>query len=196
MINTRYARILYNSTGWVKPSGDAKEKAGYAAENGFGFEEWLLNPSQIIDEFHYSFLQPIDNSLGLLRHESELVLNIALYYRTPEGEWLWFGYINECQILTVKQSITALKHYQMQGWIDEMLNDIDRVKGNKEAFNKQVKYDPYKFLNVRFKKHDVHILPSPTIVKDGIISSYRYQLFYKTYGFDVRSIFMPINTKD
>ena len=52
-----YARICWNTRGWVAPSGDAKnlETGTYAAKDKFGHEEWLFNFMWLLDGYHYAF---------------------------------------------------------------------------------------------------------------------------------------------
>jgi hypothetical protein len=49
-MNTYYARVCFNSQGWVFPTGEANklEKNRWVTQSGFGGEEWLFNFAWLI----------------------------------------------------------------------------------------------------------------------------------------------------
>src|ERR1700759_5759311 len=55
-----YARICWNSKGWMFPTGEAAnlERNTHARENGFGYEEWLFRFEWIFKGYHDSWLYP------------------------------------------------------------------------------------------------------------------------------------------
>jgi len=99
-----YARMSYNSNGWITPSGEVGKsisKTTHEFNYGFGFEEWFFNPRRFKDEHgkdcHFAYLDPLrrrqrpneKNDLILYTLESDgvNVINRYIVARIPVNHW-------------------------------------------------------------------------------------------------------------
>jgi hypothetical protein len=81
----KITRIAYNSSGWIRPTGDAKkdEAAGsYNSDYGFGHEEWLFRSEWQIDGGRYAFLQGGQQEPGATDQGATSFRCDALHHRT------------------------------------------------------------------------------------------------------------------
>jgi hypothetical protein len=103
-----YARVCFNSQGWVFPTGEAKEleKNSWVTKGGFGGEEWLFNFAWLINGFHYGFLQPVNRSFNRVSGQT---INVMVY--------------------TINQAREALKHYRSVGWLKSMKEQVKPFGG-------------------------------------------------------------------
>jgi hypothetical protein len=126
-MDSYYARVCWNTNGWRFPSGDAAkaEQYSYAAKSGFGHEEWLFNFAWILNGYKYAFLQPVSDSLERLRGQT---INILLWAITPQRARVLVGEIRSCEVLTLNQASEALDYYKSQKWLQQMVEDVTRVK--------------------------------------------------------------------
>lgn len=166
-----YARVCWNSKGWIYPTGDARslEVNTYAAKNGFGHEEWLFNP-QTFEGYHYAFLQPVGQSFKKLTGKT---IDVLLWAINPYKQHVQIGEIRNCEVLTEAQAREALAAYQKNGWLMHMGEDIARVGGE------QVKWSWHGLSNIRFRTKDAIQYDQPFPVaesRDKIAKLMRYNL--------------------
>lgn len=149
-VNKYYARICWNSNGWVFPSGEAKEIEAdtYVTKAGFGHEEWLFNFAWLIEGYHYAFLQPVGNSAKRVAGKT---LDILLYAINANHDRVYVDEIKNCRVLSRQQAEAALKHYKMAGWLKSMKEQITTVGGDSSKLDG----DGENIFNVRFRPSDV-----------------------------------------
>lgn len=147
------ARVCWNTSGWEFPSGDARnfERKSHVKRYGFGHEEWLFNLTWKIDGWHYSFLQPVNASF---RNQKGKTLDLLLYTHPPRPIGRsYVARISECQILTIEESEYALKEYRQRGWLEQMIEDVDAIKGNSNIL-KNID-QPHNVINIKYKIDDL-----------------------------------------
>ncbi len=147
-----FCRICWNTTQWVRPSGDAAlfEKGGaYTAAYGFGHEEWLFNFAwRDAEGYKYAFLQPINKNLPKYKGKE---CKITLYTKSP-SHWYFVGVINHCVVLTHEECLFAYKLHREKGWLEEMREHLVRLHCDPTVFQR----DREHIFNIKFKKEDVH----------------------------------------
>ena len=166
--NEYYCRICWNRTGWVRPSGGATEDSDtFYSQYGFGHEEWLLNFLWMVDDYHYSYLQPIGKG-----YESKIgkVLSIILYTFSPDGPIL-IGKISNCQIINRDEAISIKNEYKKNGWLEEMCSHLKSLNLPIDSLNKD------DIFNIKFRQEDFHPFFPVTIMNDELAKKgTRYQL--------------------
>lgn len=151
----KYCRICWNTEGWEKPTGTAKEsKETYVSQHRFGHEEWLFKFDWIIDNYHYSFLQPI-NKFESYRDETT---NVKLYAISPSGDRYWIAEIRDVTILNKTGWEYALDYYRKNGWLKQMIKEVEKVKGNTKPLTNP---PPFELFNIKFRESDVTFISNP-----------------------------------
>lgn len=146
------ARMCWNSGGWIRPTGEAKELENadtYTARMGFGHEEWLFNRDWLIDGWKYGFLQPVNQSFAKVQGQT---LEIFLFTIGPNSDWRYVGHIHRCEILTEEQARKALTEHRRRGWFKKMRDDVRQVHGDLSGIKSA--NAPLLF-NLRFKLDEV-----------------------------------------
>ncbi len=151
MTKNCFCRICWNEDGWQHPSGIAPEleTQSYVKINGFGHEEWLLNFGWMIGDDKFGFVQGFSTSQ--LQRQPR-ILNVTLFSIAPSKKRYIVGKIQNCQILSEHEANNAIRIYEEKGWLNEMADDVKRVKGNYELFTR--KRRAFFILNVKFKRDD------------------------------------------
>lgn len=185
---SKITRIAYNSSGWIRPTGDAKkeEAAGsYNSDNGFGHEEWLFRSEWQIDGWRYAFLQGVNKSRARLLRE-EQAFDVTLYTIEPDKRRRYVADIYGVECLDSTQAADAVKAFREMGWYDTMRQEI-RAVGGKDAMlgNSPQASD---ILNVRFRADRVVLFPPGTYAApdDPINRITRYLLSEKSTVFRAR----------
>ena len=142
-----YARICWNTKGWVAPSGDAKglETGTYSAVDGFGHEEWLFNFMWLFDGYHYAFLQGVNTSQRALQGQT---IEVILWGITPQRYHVYIGRLLRCEVLSDVESLKAYAAHERAGWLALMHRDLLSVDGN------TTKLSPDSLFNIRFRPAD------------------------------------------
>jgi hypothetical protein len=158
VILEKIARICWNEHGWVKPSGwkgKSDAEGTHEAGNGYGHEEWLLDLDKIYKGYHYGFLQPINQNKELY---ADKTFNVSLY--TIDGttnKKYWIGTIKNVSVIDENETQDVLKFYKLQGWINEMQNQLSEVTVEHETFKKWHN----DLFNLKFLPVDLDLLPEP-----------------------------------
>lgn len=148
----KVARICWNNYDWKRPSGtEGKSRGTNTFENvfGFGYEEWLLDDSKIIDGYHYAFLEQVNTKMHL--HAGN-VYDIHLFTLTPSKKKAYVGVLRNVECLDEKQAKAAYTYYRRAGWLQDMKEDVRfAVKDGKvQGMNSSM-------FNIRFKFADADI---------------------------------------
>lgn len=153
-----YARVCWNSKGWVKPSDDVRkyEKLTYNAEDGFGHEEWLFSLVWLIDGYHYSFLQGIN--ANRTRFDGQTI-DVILWAIEPERKRVYVGEITNCEVLTKDQSRQAFIAHKQSGWLEHMREDVRSIKGSVEKLSTDG------IFNIRFRPSNAILFDIPRVAK-------------------------------
>ncbi|RFP64076.1 hypothetical protein D0N36_16240 [Hymenobacter lapidiphilus] len=154
-LEDKLARICWNTSGWQVPSGpEGKSQDANSHERsdgpGFGAEEWLFNFSRLAGNYHYAFLQPLNNDA----HEGK-VYNIKLYSRNSDTqEYFYVGRIRNAEVLTDAMNQKIHTKYEAKGWYAEMADELCRATANPaaELFSPMFLHGPFNF---RFRPEDV-----------------------------------------
>lgn len=173
-MQNKFCRICYNTAGWQYPTGAATDGPNsYFAEHGFGHEEWLFNYDWLIGGFRYGFLQPIGKFLSRYSGHN---CSILLYTRTPDGEILLIGQINDARIPNVDERREVLTRYEDMRWLNQMRADVVNIEGNAEVLADP---QPDAITNIRFLPENAIIFdPRQRVVGDHVITrNLRYHPF-------------------
>jgi hypothetical protein len=160
------------------PSADAYEKIV-----GYGHEEWLLDKSKIVDDFHYGFLQPLN--LKTDRHV-EKVYKVWLYTITGRQKFL-VGYIDHAICISKDESKAIFKIYKQNGWIKEMISDLENAGLNPA----NLKETPASiFFNVKFKIRYIKLFDDFLKIEknDKNLTTTRYKLLDKIADFKFEEV--------
>jgi len=172
-----HARLCWNDKNWVAPAGEARlaESDSYAAEYGYGMEEWLFDISRTIDGWHYGYVRAIEHSRNRLLRDGERSLRMLLWTKDPQRRRWYVGEIRRVEVLTGDDSAKALQEYDTRGWLDEMIDQLAAVDLEPPAWEEWI-------FNCRFKPDDVILFdpPRPVLATDRIHRSGRYQLVAAT----------------
>jgi len=171
----KIARICWNTNGWKFPSGSegkSTAKEAHEARNGFGFEEWLLDKSRIVDGFHYSFLQPLFVKSG--KHVGKSY-NISLYTINNLQCMYYIGQIKSAVCISQEESAYIHSIYSANGWLDEMAEAVKMIGGNQRIFN-QTKAE--ELFNIKFEFENIVLEDEMLEISDsdGNITTQRYKL--------------------
>lgn len=185
--NSKVARICWNTEGWKFPSGPlgkSSDPNSYEAKYGYGHEEWLFDKSKIIDGFHYAFLQPLSTKFG--KHGGKSY-NVSLFTINGEGRKFYVGDIKNAFCISKEEAEKVYQTYKNNGWLNEMVEDIRRVKGELDVF---LKSQPISVFNVKFRFEDVRQLDElEEISKDDInITTNRLKLLPKKTDFVISEV--------
>lgn len=177
MAKNKIARICWNTEGWHKPSGKtgkSKGKEAYENRFGYGHEEWLLDPTKLIDGWHYAYLQPIG------QHRSKYIgetYNISLYAINNETKkrW-WLGRILDVVVTTPEESQKVYAIYKQKGWLKEMEEQLRNVNADVHDFREETV--PENFAVIRYRPKSLDLLDTPLEFSrnDPAISANYYKL--------------------
>src|SRR5665213_3293745 len=172
-MNSYYARVCFNSQGWVFPTGEAKalEKNSWVTKGGFGGEEWLFNFAWLMDGFHYAFVQPVNRSFN---NVSGQTINVMVYTINQAGDRVYVGEIRSCQVLTQPQAREALKHYRSMGWLKSMKEQVRPYDGYIDIADEEAQH----LFNVRFLPSNAKLYSPQRIAgrRDSVQQLNRYSL--------------------
>jgi hypothetical protein len=178
----RVTRLAYNTSGWTRPTSEARESEGsdtYNGQYGFGHEDWLFRNEWVIDGWRYAFIQGFNKSNRLLVAAGEPV-DVTLFTVRPDKTRLLVGTIQQAEALNDTQAHEAVEAFRDRGWIDLMRSEIARAGGDASALemSKQAKH----VLNVRFRIENCQLYSPPQTIPatDGIYAHgrARYSLQY------------------
>ena len=173
IIESKIARICWNTNSWSEPSGrigKSKNKNSYEYIYGFGHEEWLFDFNVTLNGYHYAFLQSINSHWDIYINK---IFNISLYSINSEtGEKWWIGEIENVQVIDMEESRTISQYYESKGWKNDMINQLNSLSLNSDNFR-----DTEMLFNIRFKPEDArNILNEPKLISkdDALIRSFYY----------------------
>lgn len=178
----KIARVCWNTNFWRSPSGPegkSYDKNSYEKDTGYGHEEWNFDTEKTIDGYVYGFLQQFNTITDKYREKS---YNLSLYaiesINTYSNKKWWLGRINDAEVLSTAESVRAHKVYMEQGWLSEMVNDLNRL-GVKSKPLKETSKET--FFNIRFKVSNLELLDEPIEFKitNEVIPSFYYNLLEK-----------------
>lgn len=155
----KVARICCNDHNWKYPScKDIKSsnKNTYEYISGFGHEEWLFDNEKLFDGYHYAFLQPVNKAPQKYERNK---YQIHLYFiKGGKNRYKGYvGYIDNVECLTENQAQECLAHYQKNGWIKQMKNQVQDVNGDTSVIDEEIKANARFIFNIRFKLKDIHV---------------------------------------
>jgi len=151
----KLAKICWNDNIWVKPSGligKSTDKKSYERKYGFGHEEWLFDFDKIINNYHYSSLQPIGKYIKKYQNKS---YDIRLYtHNSKSKKWYWVAEIENVVALSKDEAKEISILYRKNGWINLMVEELKQVNA---VYSEIESFNEYMF-NIKFKPSDVHFL--------------------------------------
>lgn len=155
-------RISYNSSGWRKPTAEARhseQRGSYNQMFGFGHEDWLLRNEWKIDGWRYAFLQGVNKSLSKLRN-ANLPFGVRLFCVEPDRRRRYVGEIVDVECLSETHAKEALQAYKTRGWLAEMRQEVSAVGGDASALGRP-DFATH-ILNIRFRSSSLRLYPSET----------------------------------
>ena len=177
VVENKIARLCWNTNEWIKPSGiDGKTiSKSHEREHGYGHEEWLFDFDKVIDGYHYGFIEPINK---FVKKYVGNKFNLLLYsINSSDRNKYWIGQLNNVEVIDTQTSLKIIDIYRTNGWINEMKNQLEKLKLNSGSLDKWIKDG--KLFNIRFKPNDLEkYFASPRLVDslDSRITSTRYNL--------------------
>lgn len=182
-IEKRVARICWNNNGWVEPSGTigkSSDKKSHEYQFGYGHEEWLFDTSKIINGYHYAFLEPIRKQHQAYQNNT---YNIWLYSIDGETKKRYFiGEINNAIVIDDAEAEKIYKHYQKNGWIDEMTEQIRLSQANDIGLSGFINANMF---NIKFKTSDVDFKGYNELPNEHVafkVNRYSFNLFNDSYN--------------
>lgn len=175
-----FARITYNSEGWLRPTGSAEKneaRGSYSTENGFGHEEWLFRPDWPIGGWRYAFIQGFNSDTSKYRGQP---VEVTLFTRQPDGRHRMVATIYDLEWLERSQAEDALEVFRSKGWLKTMEDEIKAVGGIVGSFG-----DPnraHHVFNVRFRQENIEPCPPDTFLPNT--KWYKDRHRYSLYTFD------------
>ncbi|SAL17450.1 hypothetical protein AWB68_00499 [Caballeronia choica] len=162
----KLARISFNSSGWNRPTGEARrlEKDSFNTENGFGFEDWLFREEWLLDGWRYSFLQGVNDSRNPLLKEGR-PFDVTLFTIEPDKRRRYVATLRDAECLDDTQAADAIKAFEQNGWLSQMKLEIGNVGGNLGALTDH-SWAPY-ILNLRFRIENTERYAPDAYAVDG-----------------------------
>jgi hypothetical protein len=119
-----FARLCWNSEGWVIPTGEATQREGptpptFVSENGFGFEEWLFSHARLLDGLRYGFVQGVYSSY---KDKQGLDLSLLLFTIKSPGQRYFVGHM-DAHVLDATEAANAYTEFSCNGTIAQMIQD-------------------------------------------------------------------------
>lgn len=172
-------RIAYNSSGWQRPTGEARklETSGTMNQSyGYGCEDWLFRSEWMIDGWRYGFIQGVNKSHSRLVKEGS-PFHLTLYTIQPDRQWRLVATIRDAECVDFEPAEAVLKVFKQRGWYRQMEKEVKNVGGDVSGFRKSGLAVPE--INIRFKQHNLEMFsPGSYLNKtDPIRKLPRYQLY-------------------
>lgn len=184
--DTRWARITYNTNGWVYPSGrygKSNDIKTHEGQYGYGHEEWLFDISKLINGYHYSFLKPIRKEQAT--HEGNSY-EVHLYtIDSVSRKRYLIGNIKNLEVISNDHANDVKAIYEKKGWYKEMKHQLHAVETDWSDFQENRNIDLF---NIRFKPIDLDLY-DPYLIADN--EHYIYSIDRYTFA-----QFTTIKTKD
>ncbi|WP_194869335.1 hypothetical protein [Myxococcus sp. AB025B] len=161
-IESRMARVCWNSRNWIAPTGEAArfESSGtYCSAYGFGHEEWLFNPSWVVDGWRYGYVQALRGRRQSLPPE----IDLYLFAIDGRGARRAVGVIRRCEIIDGDEAAHAFAAYKRNGWLKLMREQVE-VAGGDASMIAHAK--PEELFDLRFRPESLEILSPPTVIGD------------------------------
>lgn len=179
-----YTRIAYNTKGWQRPSGTARnleEKGSFSVLYGFGFEEWLFRPGWEIEGWRYGFLQGVNKGTksgskqALARQKQPH--EVTLFTRLPDASHALVARIKGMEFLDRDLWKDAMAIYDANGWLKQMDSEVVAANGNSSVLYSNDYAD--EILNVRYRPENLEQLATPYVVRndDWVNRRWRYSLY-------------------
>jgi hypothetical protein len=175
---SRVTRISYNSKGWQRPTGEARQDEGaetYNGQNGFGHEDWLFRAEWVIDGWRYAFLQGVNKSYRVLCEEKK-PFDVTLFTREPSGKRRYVSTIREVECVGPELAAAVATEFKVRGWYQTMMSEIDQAGGNVAALG-DGGWTP-EIINIRYRQENVRMFPPGEYAgqNDPILNLNRYIL--------------------
>ncbi|AMM13084.1 hypothetical protein AX768_02110 [Burkholderia sp. PAMC 28687] len=174
----KLTRISFNSSGWQRPTGEARhqESNSFNKLNGFGFEDWLFRGEWQMDGWRYAFLQGVNKSRRALLKIGE-PFDVTAFTIEANKHRRYVATIREAECLDDKQAAGAVDAFRRNGWLDQMKREIEGVNGNVSAFDDN-RWAPF-IVNVRFRVENVEQYNASAYASgtDPVFKLNRYQLY-------------------
>lgn len=162
-VQHKVTRITWNTEKWQRPSGSqgkSGDQNSYEAYAGFGYEEWLLDKTTIIDGYHYAFLQALN--IQSKKHVGNLY-DVTLFTGNNLGKKYEVGTLRNIECISESQSSAAYHQYVARGWVTKMENDLLKVNASVEKFRVPL---PKRFFNIRFRFREAYIHEELLVISD------------------------------
>ncbi|WP_207516087.1 hypothetical protein [Longitalea luteola] len=148
----RLARLAYNDTGWVEPSGKtgkSTDPSTHEAQFGFGYEEWLFDLGKIIAGYHYGFLEPVRGQPSYVNNE----YNVWLYtVHAQTGRRFWAGTIHNVTVIDQEEAEGVYQEYARNHWLTEMEQQVIASGANEDGFSNWVGVNMF---NIKFRPENI-----------------------------------------
>ncbi|OFS10076.1 HNH endonuclease [Hafnia sp. HMSC23F03] len=171
-MDTKIARICWNSNGWKKPSGPngkSTDQNSFEVSPGFGHEEWLFDYSSLINGYHYAFLQPINNNA----HKGQIYTIYLYYFERTSSKKLCIGHIKNTICIDEHEAQSAINTFNKNGRILKMEKDLSSVGLDPTSLNNNT--SALLNFNIKFKPEDVVLYHEKRDITESV-RNHRYIL--------------------
>jgi len=160
MNDKKLVRLCWNTEAWRKPSGwqgKSRNKGTHEGRNGYGGEEWLLDPTKRIGRFMYGYIEMPESQRKT--HEGS-TFDLSLYSIDGDTHQRWYvGDIKNVTILTDEECEAIRNEYRSRGWLPLMRRQLLEVGANVSCLRKYGHWN-----NVKFTPSDAHVLATPRLL--------------------------------
>jgi hypothetical protein len=174
----KLARISFNSSGWTKPTGEARKYEAsntYNFKQGFGHEDWLFRNEWVLDGWRYAFIQGVNKSP--LRKKQQ-ILDLTLFTIDEKNRRRFVANIYGVECLSNDQAEAAVTVYRGNGWFATMEREAEEIGGNSKALGDS-RWATH-VLNVRYRQTNVDPFPADSFANPDdswLQNRFRYQLY-------------------
>ena len=164
----QYTRITFNTNNWEKPSGKVGKSANPKIFEGqfyFGFEEWLFDPSTLINGKKYGFIQGVAASTQKRENPIELILYTI---NSITKQRLHIATLPKWEYFEDDTKLNIQNQFEANAWLTKMHKEVQAVNANVNMFdivvaNKGKSKQNEPLFNISFEYKDLDILKQPKV---------------------------------
>lgn len=162
-----FARIIFNTEDWKKPSGierKGRDKNSFVNFSGFSLEEWFFDEQFTINGHKYAYLEGIANSPEKRLEPKKLVLftidgQNKLRYKIAE--------ISHWNYLSFEESKTIANQYKEVGHMNAMRAQVVEIGADTVMFDKIANGESAtQLFNIHFELKNLNVYAVPIALKE------------------------------
>lgn len=124
-MKTVFQRMVWNTRGWVMPSGNTDEK-GFPAEQGYGYEEWNFQREDAYEGNVYGYMMTPPASAKI--KPANGVFRIIFFTIHPiTKERLAVGIYHKAKLASANQSSKLIEHFNKEGIVKRRAIELQQA---------------------------------------------------------------------